>query len=136
MFLKHNNPGKPPKWFTDVNDHYTQWMIELYRVQGAPIHRNGGKQLLFYYAKRSEFNVAYLGAVKALKAAATARKAKDLDTAIEQMETAMDQLNGAITSLADVAQGQSDRGLIATLANFAYRPLVAEYEKLLDEADQ
>ena len=136
MFLKHNNPGETPKWFTDVNDHYTQWMIELYRVQGAPIHRNGGKQLLFYYAKRSEFNVAYLAAVKALKAAATARKAKDLDTAIEQMETAMDQLNGAITSLADVAQGQSDRGLIATLANFAYRPLVAEYEKLLDEADQ
>ena len=136
MFLKHNSPGDPPKWFDDVNDHYTQWMIELYRVQGAPLHRNGGKQLLFYYAKRSEFNVAYLGAVKALKAAATARKAKDLDTAIEQMETAMDQLNGAITSLADVAQGQSDRGLIATLANFAYRPLVAEYEKLLDEADQ
>ena len=136
MFLKHNSPGEPPKWFNDVNDHYTQWMIELYRVQGAPIHRNGGKQLLFYYAKRSEFNVAYLGAVKALKAAATARKAKDLDTAIEQMETAMDQLNGAMTSLADVAQGQSDRGLIATLANFAYRPLVAEYEKLLDEADQ
>ncbi|MDP7278249.1 MAG: hypothetical protein QF363_22400 [Planctomycetaceae bacterium] len=136
MFLKHNSPGEPPKWFNDVNDHYTQWMIELYRVQGAPLHRNGSKQLLFYYAKRSEFNVAYLGAVKALKAAATARKAKDLDTAIEQMETAMDQLNGAMTSLADVAQGQSDRGLIATLANFAYRPLVKEYEKLLDEADK
>jgi hypothetical protein len=48
----------------------------------------------------------------------------------------MDQLNGAMTSLADVAQDQSDRGLIATLANFAYRPLVAEYEKLLEEADQ
>ena len=136
MFLKHNSPGEPPKWFNDVNEHYTQWMIELYRVQGAPLYRNGSKQLLFYYAKRSEFNVAYLGAVKALKAAATARKAKDLDMAIEQMETAMDQLNGAMTSLADVAQGQSDRGLIATLANFAYRPLVAEYEKLLDEADQ
>jgi len=136
MFLKHNSPGEPPKWFNDVNEHYTQWMIELYRVQGAPLYRNGSKQLLFYYAKRSEFNVAYLGAVKSLKAAATARKAKDLDMAIEQMETAMDQLNGAMTSLADVAQGQSDRGLIATLANFAYRPLVAEYEKLLDEADQ
>ena len=136
MFLKHNSAGEPAAWFNEVNDHYTQWMIELYRVQGAPIHRNGGKQLLFYYAKRSEFNVAYLGAVKALKAAATARKAKDLDTAIEQMETALDQLNGAMTSLADVAQDQSDRGLIATLANFAYRPLVAEYEKLLDEADQ
>jgi len=136
MFLKHNQPGEPPKWFNDVNDHYTQWMIELYRVQGAPIHRNGGKELLFYYAKRSEFNVAYLGAVKSLRAAATARKDKDLDTAIEQLETAMDQLNGAMTSLADVAQDQSDRGLIATLANFAYRPLVAEYEKLLEEADK
>ena len=51
-------------------------------------------------------------------------------------EPAIDQLNGALTSLAAVAQGQSDRGLIATLANFAYRPLVAEYEKLLEEAGQ
>ncbi len=136
MFMKHYRAGKPPEWFETVNTHYVQWMTELYRVQGAPIHNNGGKQLLFYYAKRSEFNVSYLGAVKALKAAATAKKNGDMDMAIEQLETAMDSLNGALTSLADVAQGQSDRGLIATLANFAYRPLVKEYEKLVDEADQ
>ena len=136
MLLKHNRPGTPAKWFDEVNDHYTQWMIELYRVQGAEIHRNGGKQLLFYYAKRSEFNLAYLGAVKALRAAATARQAKDNDAAIEQLENAMDQLHTAMTSIADVAQDQSDRGLVATLANFAYRPLVAEYEKLLEETDQ
>jgi hypothetical protein len=135
MLLKHNRPGTPAKWFDEVNDHYTQWMIELYRVQGAEIHRNGGKQLLFYYAKRSEFNVAYLGAVKALRAAATARQANDNDAAIEQLENAMDQLHTAMTSIADVAQDQSDRGLVATLANFAYRPLVAEYEKLLEETD-
>ena len=37
-----------------------------------------------------------------------------------------------ITTVADVATDQSDRGLIAVLNEFAYRPLLAEFEKLLD----
>ena len=41
--------------------------------------------------------------------------------------------NNAIDTLSDVARDQSDRGLIAVLINFAYRPLVAEYEKLTDD---
>jgi len=41
----------------------------------------------------------------------------------------------AIDTLSNVVYDQSDRGLIAVLANFAYQPLLEEYEKTLDELD-
>ena len=40
-----------------------------------------------------------------------------------------------MTTLADVARDQSDRGLIAVLNAYAYQPLKREYERLVDEED-
>ena len=54
----------------------------------------------------------------------------DTEEAVAQLETAIEALYNAIDTLGDVAQDQSDRGLIAVLNAYAYRPLLAEYERL------
>ena len=58
----------------------------------------------------------------------------DYEKAIEHLEAAVEAMYNTITTVADVATDQSDRGLIAVLNEFAYRPLLAEFEKL-EEAD-
>jgi len=131
MFMKHYDAKPSPKWLDEVNEHYTQAMIELYRSNSNADAR--AQRLLFYWAKRSEYVLEYLAAVKAVREAAVARKKGDNEQAIEHFETAIEQLYNAIDTLSDVARDQSDRGLIAVLNAHAYRPLMAEYEKALDD---
>ncbi len=133
MLMKHYRAEPLPAWWEEMTEHYTQAMIELYRSHDATHPR--GRKTLFYYAKRSEYVLEYLGCVKAVREAAIARQAGDLDTAIEQFETAIESLYNALDTLSDVARDPSDRGLIAVLATHAYRPLIAEYEKVLESAD-
>ncbi|MEZ6146678.1 MAG: hypothetical protein R3B91_14935 [Planctomycetaceae bacterium] len=52
---------------------------------------------------------------------------------VEHLEQALELTFNCINTLSDIAQDQSDRGLIAVLNEYAYRPLLAEYEKTLDE---
>jgi hypothetical protein len=130
MLMKHYRAEPAPTWWKELNEHYTQAMIELYRSHGPTAPR--GKPLLYYYAKRSEYVLEYLGAVNAVRAAAIAKQEGDTDLAIEQLEAAIESLYNALDTLGDVAQDPSDRGLIAALNAYAYRPLLAEYEQLLE----
>ena len=133
MMMKHYRPGPHPDWWEEVTEHYTQWMIEVYRALVAA--EAPAQPLLFYYGKRSEFAMDYLGCVTALREAATAKQKGDLELAVEKLEVAVEAMYNSIDSLSHVVWDQSDRGLIATLANFAYRPLVAEYEKMLEQVE-
>lgn len=133
MLLKHHHAAPLPEWWEEVNESYTQYMIELYRAQGAI--EGDAKPILFYYAKRGEYVLEYLAAVKAVREAAIAKKASDNEGALEQMEIALEQTYNCINTLSDVAIDQSDRGLIALLNAYAYRPLLAKYEEMADEAE-
>lgn len=130
MMMKHDRPVPLPKWWPQLIEHYNQLTIELYRAHGAIDPR--ARKLLFYYAKRAEYSLQYLGAVQAVRESALARKAGDSEQAIEKLEAAVESIYNGITSLADVAGDQSDRGLIAVLNQYAYRPLLAKYERLID----
>ncbi len=130
MLLKHYVATPEPTWWTPLTEHYTQAMVELYRSRG-PAHPRA-QPLLYYYAKRSEYVLEYLACVKAVRSAAIAKAGGDTDAAIEQLEAAIESLYNAIDTLGDVAQDPSDRGLIAALNAYAYRPLMAEYERLLE----
>ena len=130
MLLKHYVSTPIPAWWQEVTDAYTQYMIELFRAQGA-VDGDAGP-LLFYYAKRGEYVLEYLAAVQAVRAAAIAKAAGDMDKAGEQLTEALEQTYNCINTLADVARDQSDRGLIAVLNEYAYRPLLAEYEKMVE----
>jgi hypothetical protein len=130
MLMKHYNAEPIPEWWENVNELYTQYMIELYRANGAV--SGDARPILFYYAKRGEYVLEYLAAVRAVREASLADKAGDTEMAIEQLEVALEQMYNCINTLADVARDQSDRGLIAVLNAYAYRPLVAKYEQLTD----
>lgn len=130
MLLKHYRGEPAPEWWEKLTEHYTQAMVELYRARGPAAPR--AQPLLYYYAKRSEYVLEYLGCVKAIRAAAIAKQEGDIDGAVEQLEAAIESLYNAIDTLGDVAQDPSDRGLIAALNANAYRPLLTEYEKLLE----
>lgn len=132
MLIKRHYIAEPiPEWWQEATDAYTQYMIELYRAQGAV--DGGAKPVLFYYAKRSEFVLEYLGAVKAVREAALAKKAGDNEMALEHLELALESTYNCINTLSDVARNQGDRGLIAVLNADAFRPLVAELERLSEE---
>lgn len=132
MLIKRHYIAEPiPEWWQEATDAYTQYLVELYRAQGAV--DGGAKPVLFYYAKRSEFVLEYLGAVKAVREAALAKKAGDTEMAIEHLELALESTYNCINTLSDVARNQGDRGLIAVLNAYAYRPLVAELERLSEE---
>lgn len=131
MLMKHYQAAPAPEWWDELNEQYTQAMIELYRSHDNAHPRS--RKLLFYWAKRSEYVLEYLGCVKALREAAIAKDAGDRELAVEHLETAMEQLYNALDTLSDVVQDQSDRGLIAMLFAYTYRPLVVEYEAVLSE---
>ena len=102
-------------------------------VEGAGESR--AKEILFHWAKRGEYVLEYLDAVLAVRRAAIAQGAGRKDEAVEEMEKAVESIYNAITTLADVAADQSDRGLIAVLNAYAYRPLVAKLEELAEEGE-
>ncbi len=126
MFMKHHQAAPVPEWWEEINEQYTAAMIELYRSHDASDPRC--RRLLFYWAKRSEYVLEYLGAVQAVREAAIARDKGENELALEKYESAMEQLYNSIDTLSDVVQDQGDRGLIATLIKFAYEPLLEELE--------
>jgi hypothetical protein len=133
MLLKHAVSEPAPDWWKPVVDHHTQSMVELYRSHGGA--HPGARPLLYYYAKRSEFGLGYLNAVRLVREAALARKQKNNEEAVQKLESAVEALHDAIDTLGDIAVDPSDRGLIAVLAQFAYRPLIAEYERASEAAE-
>jgi len=130
MLMKHYHGDPEPAWWEKQVHLYTQAMIEFYRA-GSNTHLRAGRRL-FYWGKRGEYVLQYLGTVKAVRAAGIAKKQGDTEEAIAQLEAAIESLYNAMDTLSDVVEDQSDLALIATLNQYAYRPLMAEYERLID----
>lgn len=133
MLLKHSTNSPPPEWWDEAEKLYGDYSNEIYRAHG--VSEPPARRLLFYYAKRSEYVLDYLAAVKAVREAAIAKAAGDNDKALEQLEAAVQSTYNCINTLADVAWDQSDRGLIAVLNAYAYRPLLAEFERMSAAAE-
>jgi len=127
LMLKHSADAPAPEWWAEAVEHYTEYSNELYRAHGAS--NPPARKLLFYYAKRSEYVLDYLAAVQAVREAAIAKAAGDQEKSLEQLEAAITATYNCINTLSDVAHDQSDRGLIAVLNAYAYRPLLVEFEK-------
>ena len=133
MLLKHATPEPIPQWWQAATDEYSTDVVELYRTYDALTGRS--RPLFYYYAKRSEFMLSYMGAVKAIREAALAKKTGDIEKQIEHLETAIESMYDGLDTLGDIARNPSDRGMIAVLNAYAYQPLLAEYEKVLDESE-
>ncbi|WP_425616073.1 hypothetical protein NA78x_006012 [Anatilimnocola sp. NA78] len=136
--LNHFDPPKtmknyerqelPPAWWNDVREEYLASMNEMYRANTRA--REGSRSYTLYLARRCEFGFEFVNCMQAIRNAGVAKKEKDKEKQIAELEKAIDSINGACNALAAVARNNSDRGTIAVLNAYVYRPLVKELEKV------
>ncbi|HUP81911.1 MAG TPA: hypothetical protein VM260_25390, partial [Pirellula sp.] len=129
MILKHYVQSTPaPAWWSKVRDLYLGGMNEMYRANTRA--RDGGRSYSLYLARRCEFGYEYMNCIDATRSAAIARDKKDSKDQRAQLEKAVESMNAACVALSAIARDPSDRGMIAVLNEFGYRPLQKELEKL------
>ncbi len=129
MILKHYADKAPaPQWWSQVRDLYLGGMNDMYRANSRA--REGGRSYSLYLARRCEFGFEVVNCIDATRKAAIAGDKKDRTEQRAQLEKAIESINGACAALAAVARDPSDRGMIAVLNEFGYRPLQKELEKL------
>lgn len=106
--------------------------------------RPQGREYLRYWLGRMDFALGYLDTIEAVKGAAIAEKAAldakmagdqqayrtHLAVALTRAETAQAMVTLAIEAYAAVARNRADLGAIATLGEYAYRPLQARADEL------
>ena len=115
----------PPAWWKDAGKRYADATSEWYRAIRAAFN-DPARPALLYHAKRCEFASHYFAALEAARLAGVAKAKGEKDAVVAQLEKATESMYAALTALGDVARDPSDRGLIAVLAESAYRPLTAE----------
>jgi hypothetical protein len=121
----------PPAWWGQVRDLYLNAMNEMYR--GITRARGGARPVLLYHAKRLEFAFEYLNCIEAVRLAEQARASGNADEQLARLEAAVESMYNALAALGEVARDNSDRGTIAVLNAYGYRPLQAELARA-DEA--
>ncbi|MBI1916776.1 MAG: hypothetical protein HYS12_18880 [Planctomycetes bacterium] len=127
VVMKHYRAaGPPPAWWKKVRDLYAGAMDEMYR--GQQRSHVGPRPFMLYHAKRLEFAVEYLNSIEALRLAGQAKAKGDRAKQLEHLEKAVESMYNALSALGEVARDNSDRGVIAVLNEYGYRPLKAEFE--------
>ena len=82
-----------------------------------------GKGYIGYWIGRLQFGITYFDAVTSLRQAAAAEAAGKQDECLRLTEQALHDAREALVAYASVARDQSDRGAIAILNEYVYRPL-------------
>jgi hypothetical protein len=131
MIMKHYIAAPAPEWWPQATELYTQAMNEMYRSHDRS--QPGGRPFLRYYAKRAEFALEYLNCVQAVRAAALAREAGDRDEQLTQLEKAVESLYNGLNAYSEMARDNSDRGVIAVVNEYGYRPLLEEFQRVEEE---
>ena len=117
MITRHLQSKEPlPAWLTEVKTLYTTAMNEMYRANTRA--REGSRRLTLYHAKRLEFTFHFISSIESLY------KAHDPALREESLIAAVESLYNALNSYADAARDPSDRGAIALLNDYGYRPLL------------
>jgi hypothetical protein len=89
-----------------------------------------GRPYVDYWVGRLEFGIGYLDTIEEIRLAAHAEADKKPEETARRAEAALTTFRRALEAYARVARDQSDRGTLATLAEFAYRPLRDKATKL------
>ncbi len=118
-----------PELWAKIQEQYLNAMNEMYRANTRA--REGGRAFSLYFARRFEFAYEYMGAITAARNAGAADWQKQHDKVVPNLETAIESLNNGLNAMAAIARSNSDRGLIAVLNEYGYRPI----KKKLAEAE-
>jgi hypothetical protein len=133
VIMKHYvSSDPPPEWWGKARDNYLNAMNEMYRANTRA--REGGRSYTLYFARRFEFAFEYMNCLEAVRKAGNAKIRGDKETQIAELEKAVESMNGALNAMAAVARSQSDRGIIAVLNEYGYRPLVKELDVAAEAA--
>lgn len=120
--------SKNPVKLTSASNDYLNAMNEMYRANTRA--REGGRAFTLYWAQRFEFALEYLSFAQAIQKASAAESAKDTTTQIAELEKGIESLNNGLNAMAAIARSNSDRGLIAVLNKYGYRPLKQKLAKV------
>ena len=134
MVMKQYRSTAPvPAWWGEAKKLYDGALVEMYRAQdGSRPHHPA---YLLYSAKRYEFATEYFNSIEALRLAGIAKGKNDTEALIEQLEKAVESMYNGISALGEVVGDNCDRGLIAVLNEYGYRPIQAELERQLEAAE-
>jgi hypothetical protein len=125
VVMRHySSSDPPPQWWGQARENYLNAMNEMYRANTRA--REGGRSYTLYFARRFEYAFEYINCLEAVRKAGNAKSMGDAETQIAELEKAVESLNAACNAMAAVARSQSDRGIIAVLNEYGYRPLVKE----------
>ena len=91
-----------------------------------------GRTYVDYWIGRLEFGIAYLEMIAAVRRAAIAEAEEQSEETLQHTETALTTARRALEAYARVARDQSDRGAIAVMNEYVYRPLKAKLETLMN----
>lgn len=111
-----------PAWWAQAKQLYATGVNEMYRANTRA--RGGARPFILYHAKYFTFALHYMTAIEATRAAGIARGEKDEQGWVENLELAVESMHSALDIYSDVARDNSDRGVIAVLNKYAYRPLI------------
>jgi hypothetical protein len=128
MMMQHWTAEPLPAPFARVEQHYHAALDAATRA--AEHVTPGGRDLTRYWIGRLKFGVGYLQGVAAVRRAGAAEAAGKMQDARREGEAALATVRAAIEAYAGVARDRSDRGAIAVMAEYVYRPLKAKVEKL------
>ena len=121
MIMKHWSPGELSAPLRDARRGYQAALDAAHRARDNSIESGHG--YVDYWIGRLEFGVGYLDTIELVREAATAEKAGNDAEASRLTSAALDRTRAMLESYAGVARNQSDRGAIATMAEYVYRPL-------------
>jgi hypothetical protein len=116
----------PPKWWLEVRDLYANAMDEMYRANTRANPR--GRPTILYYCKRLEFACELMNSLETARLAGLANSKKNSEQTIENLEKAVESMYNALDAYREVVRDNSDRGVIAVLNEYGYRPLKKEFQ--------
>ena len=121
MIMKHWTPHDMPVELYEARRGYQRALAAARR--GRVNSNARGHGYVDYWIGRLEFGIGYLDTIEAVRAAASAEAAKKTDEASQHADSALAKARSALEAYARVARDQSDRGAIATMAEYVYRPI-------------
>ena len=128
MVMKHWTPEPLSPELAQDREGYVRALAAARRAQitaGGP-----GCAYIDYWVGRLEFAIGFFDTVTTVRHAAMAEAAGRTRAALEQTQTALASARTALAAYARVVRDQSDRGAIAVLNEYVYRPLQAKAKEL------
>ena len=121
MLTKHWTPQPMSDELVADRQGYQRALDAAYRAREKA--QPSGQSYVDYWIGRLRFGIGYLDMIAAVRRAAIAEADQKPTEAIQHAGTALVTAREALEAYADVARDQSDRGAIAVMNEYVYRPL-------------